>query len=306
MSIEATAWALSLTGLQDATERAILLGLANHATRDGSAAWPSVSTLAEYAVCSTRTVQRRLRDLEARGLVCKGDQRLVAHLPADRRPFVYDLPLGVTHSHPAPSERVNGVTPVTRRGDTAVTQRGDIAVSPKPSMNHPEPSTPPNPPEGGGEQGELLAPEPPKRADYPDGFEDAWAAWPKRRTDSAGKKAAHTAWHRAVVGTAKRKPRTTAGAILDAVRAYAADPNLPPEQYMPNMTTWLNGDRWENGPLPPRSGTGNRPQAGDTDRAMRRSLTASQRYRQLEESGYQPPQNTQAPQGPRMITRRTA
>ena len=303
MSIEATAWALSVTGLEDATERAILLGLANHATRDGTAAWPSIATLAEYAVCSTRTVQRRLRGLEARGLVRKGDQRLVDHLQANHRPVVYDLPLGVTQRHPSTDPGPAGVTPGADRGDTGDAV-GVTAVSYKPSlepsMNRPSPQSPP-----GGEQAELLAaPETsPAAADgYPDSFEDAWAAWPKRRTDSAGKKAAHAAWHRAVVGTAKRKPRTTAGAILDAVKAYAADPNLPPEQYMPNMTTWLNGDRWENGPLPPRGGGSGRPAAGDTHRAMERSLTASERYRQLEENGYQPPQQ----QAPQIEGRRTA
>lgn len=111
----------------------------------------------------------------------------------------------------------------------------------------------PSPPEGGGEQGELLTPEPPKRTAYPDAFEQLWAAWPKRRTDSAGKKAAHTAWARATRRTAKRPARVTPAAMLAAVEAYAADPNLPPEQYMPNLTTWINGDRWENGPLPARS-----------------------------------------------------
>ncbi|MDN6401020.1 MAG: hypothetical protein L0K01_11310 [Brachybacterium sp.] len=177
--------------------------------------------------------------------------------------------------------------------------------TPKKTIPSEDQRTPtPHSPPAGGEQAELLAaPETPAAADgYPDAFEDAWAAWPKRRSDSAGKKAAHTAWRRAVVGSAKRKPRTTAGAILDAVKAYAADPNLPPEQYMPNLTTWLNGDRWENGPLPARNGGGGRPAAGDTHRAMERSLTASERYRQLEENGYQPPQQ----QAPQIEGRRTA
>lgn len=303
MSIEATAWALSVEDVPDSTARVILLGLANHADREGRAAWPSVATLAEYAVCSERTAHRRLRDLEELGLIRRGDQRLVDHLPGNRRPVVYDLPVGVTRWQVGRGDNLAGVTPGAARGDTG----GNPGVTPvadkpslEPSMNRPTPLSPP-----GGEQTELLAaPEPgPAAADgYPDSFEDAWAAWPKRRTDTAGKKAAHAAWHRAVVGTAKRKPRTTAGTILDAVKAYAADPNLPPEQYMPNMTTWLNGDRWENGPLPPRGGGSGRPAAGDTHRAMERSLTASERYRQLEENGYQPPQQ----QAPQIEARRTA
>lgn len=299
MSIEATAWALNVETVPDSTARVILLGLANHAGRDGSAAWPSVATLAAYAVCSTRTVQRKLRDLETRGLLRRGDQRLVNHLPADRRPTVYDLPIGASICHPAPD---HGVTPVSERGDTAGTH-GVTPVSPKPSMNHPEPSTPPSPPTGGG-QGELIPAEPVEEkrtaaSVYPDAFEAVWAAWPKRRTDSAGKKAAHAAWARAVHGTAKRPARVTAGTVQAAVEAYAADPNLPPEQYQPNLTTWLNGDRWENGPLPARAGSGNRPQAGDTHRAMQRSYSAAEKYRQIEEADG-------PARGPRLLERKTA
>lgn len=301
MSIEATAWALNVETVPDSTARVVLLGLANHAARDGSAAWPSVATLAEYAVCSTRTVQRKLRDLEALGLLRRGDQQLVNHLPADRRPTVYDLPVGATICHPAPGD---GVTPVSKRGDTAGTD-GVTRVSPKPSKNHPEPSNPPNPPTGG-VQGELIPSKPgeekqPAASGYPDAFEAVWAAWPKRRTDSAGKKAAHTAWARAVIGTAKRPARVDAGTVLAAVEAYAADPNLPPEQYQPNLTTWLNQDRWENGPLPVRAGSRSRPEAGDTHRAMQQSHTAAEAYAALEADGYY--DTTPAPL---QLTRRTA
>ena len=308
MSIEATSWALSVNGLQDATERAILLGLANHATRDGSAAWPSVATLAEYAVCSTRTVQRRLRSLEGRGFIQKGDQRLVNHLQANHRPVVYDLPIGVTHRHPSTGSEETGVTPGASRGDTAGTA-GVTPVSPKPSMNHPEPSTPPIvPPTGDGEQGQLLTAEAPKQPAtfvYPDAFEQLWAAWPKKGDN---KRPAHASWVKVTQGTSKRPAQVTPEQLQQAVEQFAADPNLPDPategSYIPAMTTWLNQGRWENGPLPARRRGGNRPQAGDTDRAMRRGLSAAQRYRQLEESNYQAPQQSQEP---RMITdRRTA
>lgn len=299
MSIEATAWALNVETVPDSTARVILLGLANHAGRDGSAAWPSVATLAAYAVCSDRTVQRKLRDLEARGLLRRGDQRLVNHLPADRRPTVYDLPIGATICHPVTED---GVTPVTERGDTTG-RHGVTPMSPKPSMNHPEPSNPPNPPTGGG-QGELIPAEPveekrPAAAVYPDAFEAVWAAWPKRRTDTAGKKAAHASWTRAVHGTAKRPARVTAAELQEAVERLAADPNLPPEQYQPNLTTWLNQDRWLNGPYAPRGGSGNRPQAGDTHRAMQRSYSAAEKYRQLEEADG-------PARGPHLLERKTA
>lgn len=133
MSFEATTWALNIDGVPDATSRVILLGLAEHARKDGSAAWPSVATLASYAVCSPRTVHRRLRELEDAGMIQRGDQRLVEHVPAGRRPVVYDLPVGVSIWHAGRGDSMAGVSPETGRGDT----RGSAGVSPvadKPSL----------------------------------------------------------------------------------------------------------------------------------------------------------------------------
>ncbi|MCJ7859241.1 hypothetical protein [Corynebacterium kalidii] len=43
--------------------------------------------------------------------------------------------------------------------------------------------------------------------------------------------------------------------VIDGMRRFAADPNLPAEkQYIPHPTTWLNRDGWEDEPLPPRPG----------------------------------------------------
>ncbi|MDN5687776.1 MAG: hypothetical protein L0G94_14055 [Brachybacterium sp.] len=189
-------------------------------------------------------------------------------------------------------------TPENHREVSATSGKGNavtgalvtpVYAPPEPEPE-PEPTTTPLPPEG-----ELLAtPEPPaSRATasvYPDAFETFWAAWPKRRTDSAGKKPAHAAWDRAVHGTSKRKARITAQDLQAAVEAYAADPNLPPETYQPNAQTWLNQDRWENGPLPPRDGPrkDNRPDAMSQGldtvarlRAQREARQAHQTYPQL-------------------------
>ena len=133
MSFEATTWALKIDGVDDATSRVILLGLASHARADGSAAWPSVKTLAEYACCSERTVHRRLRDLEAAGLIRRGDQALVGHLDANRRPVVWDLPVGVTVWHTSRGDTSAGVTPGTAWGDTPGSP-GVTLVADKPSI----------------------------------------------------------------------------------------------------------------------------------------------------------------------------
>lgn len=70
---------------------ATLLGLADHADADGRAAYPSVPTLAAYTCKSERSVQRDLKALAELGLIRAGDPAVVAHLPSDRRPEVYDL-----------------------------------------------------------------------------------------------------------------------------------------------------------------------------------------------------------------------
>lgn len=147
----------------------------------------------------------------------------------------------------------------------------------------PVPTTTPLPPEG-----ELFAtPEPSQRAPkafvYPDSFERLWKAWPK---SGDNKRSAFAAWEKATKGTSRKAPRITTEELQSAVEAYAADPNLPPNQYIPAASKWLNQDYWENGPLPPRGGGNGRPQAGDTHRAMQRSYSAAQSYRALEESGY--------------------
>lgn len=90
MSIEAMSHVLS-SRIGDATTKLVLLAYANHAAKDGTAAWPSKASVADYAERDPKTVQRSLRKLEAAGWLRRGDQELVAHLRADRRPTVYDV-----------------------------------------------------------------------------------------------------------------------------------------------------------------------------------------------------------------------
>lgn len=130
-------WALKHADVPDAQSHLVLLGLADHASDEGKGAWPSVATLATYARCSVRTVQGRLRRLEEAGLIVRGEQGLVAHLRADRRPVVYDLMMNGVHViHPA-----DGVHGEVERGAQPGTN-GVHAVADKPSLNRTEPTTP--------------------------------------------------------------------------------------------------------------------------------------------------------------------
>jgi hypothetical protein len=88
-------WALKKAPVSDPVEALILVGLADHAHEDGTVAYAAQNTLATYARTSSRTVRRKLAVLEAAGLIKRGDQQMVAHIPTNRRPIVWDLCLDV-------------------------------------------------------------------------------------------------------------------------------------------------------------------------------------------------------------------
>lgn len=176
-------------------------------------------------------------------------------------------------------------TAPTSKASNGVTSSGVTDLYARPDPTRPDPVTTPLPPEG-----ELLAtPEPPKPKAfvYPDAFERFWAAWPK---PGDNKRPAFTAWEKATKGTSRKPPRITVEDLQAAVERYAADPGLPDPKtearFIPAASSWINQDRWENGPLPPRGPAAGRPTAGDTHRAMQRSHEAANTYRVLEESGY--------------------
>lgn len=68
----------------------ILLALADHADTEGNGAFPSQKRLCALTGYSRRTIQHGLHDLEASGLIVKGDQRLTEHY-GRHRPIVWNL-----------------------------------------------------------------------------------------------------------------------------------------------------------------------------------------------------------------------
>jgi hypothetical protein len=91
MSVQVIGWVLKGAKVGDAVAKLVLLALANHANDDGTAAWPSQKTIAAYAEVTVRTVRTKLEYLQAIDLIRPGDEHVVAHLPANRRPQVWDL-----------------------------------------------------------------------------------------------------------------------------------------------------------------------------------------------------------------------
>ena len=67
-----------------------------------------------------------------------------------------------------------------------------------------------------------------------DTFEKFWEFYPKKRARADAEKA----WTKAI----KRKP---ASEIIELAKAYSQG-KLPAEEYIPNGSTWLNNNRWED------------------------------------------------------------
>ena len=110
-------WALENAPVTDATALLVLIALADRASEDGTAAFPSQEWIAQRARCSVRTVRRKLADLEDAGIIRKGDPRYVQHIRQDRRPTVWNVCMwqGTTGHNRVPSS--------TERPDTG--DRGD-------------------------------------------------------------------------------------------------------------------------------------------------------------------------------------
>lgn len=98
MSLRATQWALyeAPTDL-DLVEFRLLMGIADNVDSQGRGFGKSVATIQDeifHGHVSERTIRSRMRRLRERGILVLGDQRLVAYLPGNRRPTVYDLNMG--------------------------------------------------------------------------------------------------------------------------------------------------------------------------------------------------------------------
>lgn len=123
-------WVLSGDApVADVNEYAVLGAMADMASPDGCGCWLSKETLAARTHVSEETVKRCWRNMLRRGLIGKGDQSLVRHYRADRRPVVYDLliPYGWFSN----VDRVNAER--ARRGLPALTpaDRPDVAPAPE-------------------------------------------------------------------------------------------------------------------------------------------------------------------------------
>lgn len=90
-------------------------------------------------------------------------------------------------------------------------------------------------------------------------FAEFYLAYPRK----VGKEAARRAFEKAAKGT-------NPALIVAGARRFASDPNLPDKQFIPHPASWLNAGRWDDEPLPERTGqhAGSAPQYADGDEWM--------------------------------------
>jgi hypothetical protein len=199
----------------------VLLIIADHASDDGTEAWPSQATIAAKASISIRTVQRAVNGLVADGyLWMEKGAGGSANCREDRRPHRYTINI----------KRLRGDNVTTREmrddnddmdGATLATPTGRQSRP----MNHPNKPSKETP-------DEFIRGK--------DDFDMFWNSYPIK----VGKAAAKKAWDKAIT---VEKPEEI---IMGAYR-YALDPNRHPS-FTAHASTWLNAGRWADAPLPPR------------------------------------------------------
>jgi hypothetical protein len=194
-------------------EKMVLLVIADHASDDGTEAWPSQATIAAKASISIRTVQRAVNSLVENGyLWMQKGAGGSATCREDRRPHKYTINI----------KRLRGDTESARddRGDiesdngaTLATTTGRLSRP----MNHPN-----------------------KPSNETPEFDLFWDQYPIK----VGKAAAKKAWDKAIK---IEKPDV----IIQGAIRYASDPNRHPS-FTAHASTWINAHRWNDSPLPPR------------------------------------------------------
>jgi len=193
-------------------EKMVLLVIADHANDEGTEAWPSQATIAKKASVSIRTVQRSVNNL-----VKEGYLRMEKHRGGSATCREDRRP----HRYTIRISKLRGDRETTR------IERGD---------SHDLDGATPTPDTGRLSRPKNLPNKPPLETP----FDRFWSIYPIK----VGKKKAEQAFDKA-------SSEADIEIIIEGAIRYAGDPNRV-EQYTAHPTTWLNGGRWADQPLPDR------------------------------------------------------
>lgn len=129
MSLKAMLWALWDAPVTDPSQTLVLLAMCDRAGDDGLEVRCYQREIARKSRMSTRTVRRRLVELEQMGIIRRGDQAAVSHIPEHRRPVVWDIALELKGNSLAEDE---SATP-------GQSDRGSPGKAPTPGQQCPNP-----------------------------------------------------------------------------------------------------------------------------------------------------------------------
>ncbi len=247
---EVMAWA-STTLCGSASKKLILITLASYADENWQC-WPGQQTLAEVTELGERTIRRLLAEMEADGLIRRDERRRSdGYRTSDL--FTLRPPATVAAEppiSPAIDDNLTGhlmqTSPATMAGQelpvelpvelpALPTSRGQLAL-----VGNPAPAALPDQAHHQA-VGQVLG------SDRDLAFVEFWRVFPLK----VGKGQARKAW-----ATARRRG-VLPEVMVAGAHSYAKDPNRDPG-YTKHPATWLNGECWDDEPLPtrdmPRSG----------------------------------------------------
>lgn len=267
MSLRALLWAIHDAPVNNHGELAVLNALADRASDDGTAAYPSQKWVAYRARCSDRAVRNHLKALEERGLIRRGDQRLVGHFEEGKRPVVWDLDMTMKREHTYEEWRDEERKQRAEKSSGHDTPRKQPSVGPGSSV----PANPGKSVQGPRKQGSDKPSLKPSiqpsvnqssSVDEPesDDFKEFWHYYPRK----VGKGKAEDYYR-------EQLSHTTPDVLLDAVKNFATECSIQQteKRYIPYPSTWLNQGRWKDyNVAPPKNKAQAAPEDFDLDQIL--------------------------------------
>jgi hypothetical protein len=216
VSVESITWALKVP-VPASSAKFVLVVLANQANDETGLAFPSIAYLAEATGQDRKTVIGNIAKLIDWGLIEDSGQRV----GATKQVIVYRLlksaDLFAEQSQKRNSSKI-GTVPKTDGNSTVFPPKQSQKRDTEPSTNHQEP-----------EKQKLSAQPAAAR------FADWWAVYPKH----VARKKAEAIWR-------NRKLDAIADRLIHDVLTRASDDDGWRRGYVPDPTTYLNQDRWED------------------------------------------------------------